>query len=388
MVRGEGEETFVELVDALEHEREVPRVRGMVFIEDGKPFKTDARPPLQSLDSLPLPAYHLFKKGNYRADIFGEGSHLMTLETSRGCPYNCEFCSVTAMWGHCLRFKSVDRILEELELVKGLGYDWVFIVDDNFIVPVNIKEREMLFEKIAERDLDSLNWIAQLRADLAARNPGIISKAVKAGLRIAFIGMESGSDEVLKAMGKGTSTATATEGVRVLHKNGVLTHGGFVVGAPYESRQQVNRTVKYADQLRAAGLDSAQFSIYTPLPGTDIFRKALSNDMLLTFDWDLYDGLHPVLKTKLSPLWIYLKSNVSEYVFFLKKWISEVTVRKGNISEVNSKYSELVQNATRFLAKNLFRYVKGLIVLPMDALKLWAKLRKPKRRMHQDQLNI
>jgi anaerobic magnesium-protoporphyrin IX monomethyl ester cyclase len=101
--------------------------------------------------------------------------------------------------------------------------------------------------------------------------------------------------------------------------------------------------------------------------------------MLLTFDWDLYDCLHPVLKTKLSPLLIYLKSNVSEYVFFLKKWISSVTAGGGNISEANSKYTELVQNASRFLAKNLFKYAKSLIVLPMHTLKLWAKLKKPKK---------
>jgi anaerobic magnesium-protoporphyrin IX monomethyl ester cyclase len=378
-VIGEGEETVSELVEALEQGGKVSHVKGLAFIKDGKLCKTDARPPIQNLDSLPLPAYHLFKKDNYKADIFGEGSHIATLETSRGCPYRCEFCSAAAMWGQGWRFKSVDRTLDELKLVKELGYDWVLIVDNNFIVPVNINERKVLFEKIVDRGLDSLNLIAQLRADLVAGRPDIIMEASRAGLRIAFIGLESGSNEVLKGMGKGISTATGTKAIRVLHSNGVFTHGSFVIGAPYESKKQVNRTVKYADQLRVLGIDSVQFSTYTPLPGTDIFHKALSNDRLLTLDWNLYDCGHPVLKTKLSPMWIYLKSNASEYFFFLKKLISDVTARKGKAAEVNIKYAELLENSDRFLARNLFTYAKGFIELPMDALKFWSKLRKAEK---------
>jgi anaerobic magnesium-protoporphyrin IX monomethyl ester cyclase len=154
------------------------------------------------------------------------------------------------MWGHCWRFKSVDRVLEELEYVKRLGYNWVFVVDDNFMVPANVDKRSVLFEEMRDRHLDSLSFIAQMRADMAARRPDLVRKAVEVGLRIAFIGVESGSDEVLGAMVKGTCTATTAEGVRVLHKNGVLIHGGFIVGAPYETRKQITCTVKYADQLR------------------------------------------------------------------------------------------------------------------------------------------
>jgi anaerobic magnesium-protoporphyrin IX monomethyl ester cyclase len=218
----------------------------------------------------------------------------------------------------------------------------------------------------------------QIRADLAARRPDMIKSAAKAGVRIAFLGIESGSDEVLKAMSKGTCTATATEGIRVLHNNGILTHGGFVIGAPYESKNQLNKTFKYADQLRSAGLDSAQFSIYTPLPGTTVFSEALRNNLLLTLDWNLYDCLHPVLKTRTKPLWLYIDSYINEHIFFLKKWISDAII-KSDSHFSNGVYSQLVQSATRFLVKNLFKYVQGLVNLPIGTVKLWTMLRKPKK---------
>jgi anaerobic magnesium-protoporphyrin IX monomethyl ester cyclase len=185
-------------------------------------------------------------------------------------------------------------------------------------------------------------------------------------------------------MRKGTSVATAMEGIKVLHENGILTHGGFVVGAPYESKNQLNSTFEYADQLRMAGLDSVQFSIYTPLPGTNAFSKAVKDNSLLTLDWSLYDCLHPVMKSQTKPHWLYFKSNTAAAIFFLKKWISGKSTQP-----FGNDYSKLVRNATRFISKNLMEYLKDLLViLPLNSLRLWLIFRKAETAVSKDALEI
>ncbi len=374
-VLGEGEETFSELVNTLEQGGDISTVKSLAFKKDGKIVKTETRPLIQSLDSLPLPTFELFDKTLSKAEIFGPGSRFITMETSRGCPYNCEFCSVTPMWGHRWRFKSNERVLKELNLVKSLGYNWIFIVDDNFIVDIISKERARLFEEMVRQGLDSLNFIVQIRADLAARNPGIIKLAADAGLRIAFLGLESGSDKVLKIMSKGSSTETAVEGIRVLHKNGIITHGGFVMGAPYETKKEFSKTFEYADRLRMAGLDSAQFSIYTPLPGTKAFSKALKDNKLLTLDWQLYDCLHPVIKTQIGPFWLFFKTGMGEAAFYVKKWLADL---RAGAKPSYDNYSILVRNITHFVSDNLTKYTKATFLVPWNALKIWIALKNDK----------
>jgi len=271
VVLGEGEETFTDLVNTLQVQGDISKVKGISYIEEDKIVRNPPRPYVEKLDALPLPAFDLLEKELYKADILESGAYISTMETARGCPYNCEYCSVTAMWGHRWRFKSVERILTELEILKSLGYKWIFIVDDNFIIPEILEERKRLFQEVRRRNLDSLNWIVQMRADIVVKMPSLIGMAAKAGLRIAFIGIESGSNEVLRRMRKGISTKIISKAIRILHKNGVLVFGGFMIGAPYEDKKQIDISIKYAKQLTRKGLDAAQFTIYTPFQGQDHF---------------------------------------------------------------------------------------------------------------------
>jgi len=378
-VLGEGEETFTELINALECDGEVQDVKGIAYLEDGKIVRTEPRGYLKNLDDLPIPAFDLLEKELYRADILEPGSYVITAETSRGCPFKCEFCSVTAMWGHIWRFKSAERILTELEVIRNLGYRWVFIVDDNFIVHANLADRERLFREILHRRLN-LRFIAQMRADIIVKNPSIVKLASEAGLRLVFVGIESGSNDVLRKMKKGISTDISSKAVKILHQNGVLTHGGFIIGAPYENRKQIDETIRYAENLINEGLDSAQFSIYTPLPGSRSFYEALIEDKLITHNWELYNCLNPVLKTKLNPIWLFLKASMANYLFYLKKWIrTKLEGRVENPAVNIEEYKALVNNASTFLAKKLLKHIRGFIMQPIKALKLWFQLKRAER---------
>lgn len=100
---------------------------------------------------------------------------------------------------------------------------------------------------------------------------------------------------------------------------------------------------------------------------------------LLTYNWDLYDCAHPVMKTGINPIWLFLKATAEHYFFYLEKWLrSKFSNEKDKQPVFNEKYLQLVRNASRFLSRNVFKYIKDFFMLPLDALKLWILLKKPK----------
>jgi len=184
---GEGEVTFRELVKELKEGGGFKNVKGVAFVDGGE-VRASYRMPLTRLDDLPIPAYDLLNRDLYRAPVFGEDARVATLEFSRGCPYNCEFCSTSTMWGHVSRFKSYDRVLSELRFVRDLGYNWVFFTDDNFIPPHRVEYSIGFMKSIAESGLNNLNYIVQVRADIIARKPQLAEFMRDMGVKLAFIG--------------------------------------------------------------------------------------------------------------------------------------------------------------------------------------------------------
>ncbi|BAB65013.1 B12-binding domain-containing radical SAM protein [Sulfurisphaera tokodaii] len=368
VVLGEGDDTIMKLASALkEGNRDFSQIRGIVYKKEGKIFKTPPAPLISDLDSLPEPALELVKKENYPVKIFGDDQYVACLETARGCPYACDFCSVTPTWGNKWRNKSNNRILKEISKAKELGYNWIFFVDDIFIVWPNRSQRAALFRKMIETK-NTINFIAQMRADVTARNPELIKLASDAGLRIAFLGIESGSQEVLKKMHKGLAVSDSINAVKTLHENGVIVLVGLMIGAPYETIKDIRATVKLSRKLADVGADAVQFSIYTPLPGTRIFVESLKNNLLFTLNWDRYDVITPVVKTKVNPALVQLIAAYASYTFYIYKYLkSKLRLSKIKIPE---KKLTLLRKAEKYLWKKIPYLVKeSLIDLPISAVK-------------------
>ena len=358
VVLGEADYTVMELMEALEGKKQLRDVRGLAYKDrEGVVRRTPPRPLIKNLDDLPLPAYDLIDREKYRIEPFGRGSYAASIETMRGCPYACEFCSVTPMWGHTWRMKSNARILREIELVKKLGYNWVFFVDDDFIIPSNIKAREDLFNKMEESGL-TINFITQLRVDIVANNPGIVKRAAEVGMRVAFLGVESGDDETLKKMHKGTKTSLAERAVEILHKNGVLVFIGMILGSPYDTIRKALKSIRFAYKLSDLGADVAQFTIYTPIPGTRAFVKALREGKILTLNWEYYDMLHPVMRTSINPIILQILQTFASYTFYIRKWI------KGKFSkrEIPKKKLELLKLSEKYIIKRIPFYIKQIFL--------------------------
>ncbi|RLG84307.1 MAG: radical SAM protein [Thermoprotei archaeon] len=378
VVLHEGEETFSELLRVYKEGGSLHGIKGIAFRDRyGKIVRNPLRDFIWDLDKLPFPMFEIFDKKHYTMGLLDPNGSTITIETSRGCPYNCDYCSVTKMWGGVWRFKSVKRVLEELKRIYELGYKWVFIVDDNFIVPVKkfLEEKIRLLKEIIRKGFNKLRFIIQLRADFVAKNREIANLLYDAGVRIVFLGIESGDPNTLRNMRKNISPDISAKAVKILSDAGIIVHAGFILGAPYEGKEAMNTTLRYAYKLIYYGLDSAQFSIYTPLPGTDAFTRAFKNNSLLTLDWDLYDTLHPVIKTCISPTKLLIKQRLAHYSFFLRKGLKAIS-SKTLLSKPSREKDLYLHNGTKYMLKKIPSYLLGLLKLPIEVLKLKIRLSK------------
>ncbi|MEM1613701.1 MAG: radical SAM protein [Thermoplasmatales archaeon] len=370
-VLGEGDETIFEIASAISEGKGFEGIKGIVYRDKEKIIRTQPRSLIEDLDTLPMPPMWLLDPSKYTFKVFGKDDKVTCIETSRGCPYACDFCSVTPTWGNKWRNKSNARILEEMRMALSYGYNWIFFTDDIFVVYPNVKQRRNLFNSIIEEDIRT-KWIVQMRADVTSRNPDLIELGAKAGMKISFLGVESGSEEILKKMHKGEFTSQSEEAVRILSKNGVVVLVGMMIGAPYERFRDIIRSVRFSRKLARAGADAIQFSMYTPLPGTRVFDDAVRNKTLFTLDWDRYDVITPVMKTRVGPAIDQIAQFYATYSFYLYKYF------RGKILKIEpeGEKKKLLDNALDFIIKMMPSYLKDIYNFPKFLIETNRKFRK------------
>jgi anaerobic magnesium-protoporphyrin IX monomethyl ester cyclase len=287
VVRNEGEYSLLSLTDHLSGRIPLDQVKGVSYLDNSHAKRTPDMPFIADLDSLPFPARDLLPMSLYRERM--NGRPMTTMITSRGCPYNCEFCSSSEFFGVGWRARSVANIIEEVELLyHQYGYRALSFVDDNFtLLPSRAIE---VSEEIVGRGLD-LVWAAMTRVDTVVRNPDMVRAMARAGFRWTFIGFESGTQEALDGYGKKARLDDAFTAMDILRDNQVRVTGAFILGAPGETAPMMRQTIEYAKRLNPR---RAQFSILTPYPGTRLHRAV--KDRLLDKKWSLYSGMHPVIR--------------------------------------------------------------------------------------------
>jgi len=240
--------------------------------------------PVEDLDTLPFPDLRLLRDGN------GKFKYIPIL-TSRGCPYDCVFCSVTQMFGKKYRFRSSENVLEEIEMRISRGFRRFFFSDDNFTVD---KGRvKVLLEEFLRRKL-SFRWIAQVRVDVA-KDTELLKLMSRTNCRFLMIGFESINPETLKLYKKQQAVEDIRYCIRRLAEQDIRIHGFFVLGSDADDISTIERTIRFC---RITKLNTAQFAILSPIPGTRLFEQLSSQGRILTKDWSLYDGTHVVFEPK------------------------------------------------------------------------------------------
>ena len=279
---GEGEETMLELVQASEEGLDLSKVRGICFRAERRggtsmelAVRTPARPPTSNLDSIPFPARHLFDNAAYQ-DYFSKrfGRKETSIITTRGCPFDCDFCS-RPIFSRTFRSRSAENVVRELEDISRLGYDWVWFSDDCFTL--STKRVLEVCEGIKTRNLD-LKWECLSRVDTF--NLDIANAMKSAGCRRVFFGIESGDDGILKEMRKQITVSDVRRAVEAGVKAGLETAGFFIVGYPGEDNSTILRTVRLATELP---LDYVSFTLPYPIPGTGLYNRV--KDRMREQDW-------------------------------------------------------------------------------------------------------
>ncbi len=313
VIRGEGEKALVELVDAWESGGDYSAVAGLSYRKDGQSRHNPGRPFEATLDDIPYPDFSLLRsdRAHHRS------VRTIPVLTSRGCPFNCSFCSVTGMFGKAYRFRSTENILAELRQYDNRR-NVIFFYDDNFAA--NGKRTKDLLEGMI-RERFKFRWTTQVRADVA-RDEELVRLMKKAGCHTVYIGFESVNAGSLEEMKKNQTVDEIIRATRVFRKHRIHIHGMFVIGFDQDDWTSVKKSVKFAKKAR---LNSTQFLILTPLPGSEFFNKIEAENRIQFHDWTLYDAHHAVFRPARFSLFDLQKAQI---VCHRKFYSMKQTVRK------------------------------------------------------------
>jgi len=277
-VRGEGEFTLPELCRALDSgTSEYGSIQGLIWRHRDEVVENAPRPFNLNLDSLPFPAYELFELEKY----FGYKDRGLPVVTSRGCPYQCVFCSIQTTMGRRFRARSAQNVVDELEHWYDQGWRTFDFQDDNFTLDMD--RAKEICDLIVARGL-KITWTVKNGVRANRLDQELVEKMRQAGCVQLSFGVESGNPQVLKEIKKGLKLEQVRESLAWTKAAGIKTTGFFMVGHPTETMERFLDTVRFA---RSLPFDQINFTNVVPYPGTPLFEWVKGNGTFL-YPLDLY----------------------------------------------------------------------------------------------------
>ena len=284
VVTGEGEVTVAELLTVLHEPVRWREIKGLVFRDEDGIVDTGPRELIRDLDTLPMPARHLLPMARYQALGFP-----VSIITSRGCPNQCIFCLGRRMVGQKVRFRSVPRVVDEIQALVEAGNPFINIADDLFTA--NRKRVLSFCDEILKRGL-TFSWSVFARVNTVDED--ILKRMKTAGCHAISFGVESGNPGMLKRVKKGITPDQVRRAAKACQKAGIRGHASFIVGLPGETRQTLADSLKLQKEI---DIESA-YHFLSPFPGTDVRENIEGYDLtILTDDWDRYDANRAIVST-------------------------------------------------------------------------------------------
>jgi len=287
VVLGEGELTTPELLRFWEEGRALDEVEGIAFQKGDQWVRTKPRPLIENLDETPLPARELTAK--YWEHYFhGDRHPVAYVETARGCPFHCKFCSVWEFYRGSYRARSPERVVQELKQIEA---PHIFFTDDNFLA--NVSRVEKIYEAIRKAAINKY-YMMQIRADSIVKYKNILAKWASVGLQSVFVGFESITQRWLDELGKRLSVSQIEEAIETLRELGLSAMSSFIINPDFELQDFIDLK-RFVKRMK---LPMPVFSVLTPLPGTVLYRERAQE--LTTKNYELFDVIHAVLPTRLE----------------------------------------------------------------------------------------
>ena len=364
VVRGEGEGPWIEIsnrVDSFLRDQPEFSARALMAPDldlfrdvkslsykssDGQLHRNPEGPVIADLDSLPWPAYHLFKMDRYTnlqpATDAIPGERSFSILTSRGCPYRCTFCSQSIMpikW----RARSPENVLAEWRhLVKDLGALEIGVLDDS----ANIRRNRLyqLADDLIANRLNHVPWIFVngIRANLADLE--LLTRLKQAGLKRTAFGVETGDEQMIIKIDKHVDHNTIRQAFKNAKAVGIETIGFFIIGLPGDTRETMQKTIDFAIELDPM---IANFSMMTPYPGTIVYEQVKQSGRFLVKDWDDYVFFDQKARYEMGDLTAELMEEMYRKAYRQFYWRPKYILRAASRKDFWMNFSRNVRLAWR-----------------------------------------
>lgn len=347
VVKGEAEKTLVKVIDAIGE-----KALSSIAIQHGsKKYIVDRISSIDDINLFEFPARDLLLNAkDFSPNGFG------TLIGSRGCPFNCIFCSSNKIWGHKVRFRTASNIIEEIVNVREtFGTDYFHFEDDTFTL-----RKDLVFEfcNNLKRENLRISWSCPTRVDFIT--PEIVREMKLAGCSTISLGIESGSEETLKRIGKKITLAQIQGAVNIIKDAGIRVMGYFVFGFPWETEEHFEMTLDFIEEL---DLDIVQHNFAVPLPGTELYQLVENLGILpphvTPMDWSQFYQHSPSL-----PFSQFIDKNKKVFIMeYIETRIGALNKRKATQRQKRFVWDNRKAKAKYYLqhpeklAEGLYRYI-------------------------------
>ena len=292
LIRGEGEYTTRDLVKAIKYKEDYKNVAGISYIKENRMYHNPSGCLINLEESkIPDRKSRIIKKGFH---CMGDASD--AVETSRGCTFDCNFCSINNMYGKSYRKYSIDRVLKDIMDAKSNGAKSIMLTDDN--ITLDGKRYIEICKAIIDSKLNNIKYLLQAGVNGIKRTDGLAEYMAKSGVKWVFLGIENINDDALNSMNKDNqlNSNDTADVIYQLRKNGIAIIGGFIIGHPNDDEGSIRRNFEFAKKTK---IDFPLFNTITPYPKTKIRAELLSQDLITNKD-DLsqYDCWEVNIRTK------------------------------------------------------------------------------------------